>query len=539
MEPLRLRFGVVTAGAAPAYWQVRCVRALTERGAELALWLQAPPPAEPPGGARLFAAWWRRALRRCRALRPEPPGPGWAARPLQGAAPSALADLGLDLVIDLGGAGDPGALAAAARLGVLALWHGPAAGDGGPLARLDPPARSHEPLRLAVVRFRQGRAGLVIEGSFRARRNALRNLDRALLVATDCLVAACARLARAGEAPDLPDHPWPVRPRTVLADPAMARFLALQARELAGALGDKMQLETWNIGVVRRPPRELLGETPLRGIEWLPAPPLHRFYADPMALPGADGAMLAEEFDHVTGRGRICCLAAPGWRCSYPAGLDTGLHMSYPQLVEHGSEILCLPESFETGGVPLFRATRFPDRWERIATLLPGFPAVDATLFRHDGAWWLLCGREGETSDSELHVWFADAPTGPFRPHPLNPVKLDVRSSRPAGPPFLVDGVLYRPAQDGARTYGGALAINRIVTLERERFLEEVAWRIEPDRNGPYPDGLHTFCASGAATLVDGKRVRFHPAAPLLRAWGRRAHGRRLRRLAPGPRAAG
>ncbi len=45
---------------------------------------------------------------------------------------------------------------------------------------------------------------------------------------------------------------------------------------------------------------------------------------------------------------------------------------------------------------------------------------------------------------------------GPWEPHRRNPVKCDVRGSRPAGTPFVHGGELYRPAQDGSKRYGKA-----------------------------------------------------------------------------------
>jgi hypothetical protein len=87
-------------------------------------------------------------------------------------------------------------------------------------------------------------------------------------------------------------------------------------------------------------------------------------------------------------------------------------------------------------------------------------------------------------------------------------VKTDVRSSRPAGTPFVHEGSLYRPAQDCSRTYGGRIALNRIVTLTSEDFLEEPVALIEPVRSSRYPDGVHTVSAFGEHTLVDGKRRR-------------------------------
>jgi hypothetical protein len=83
----------------------------------------------------------------------------------------------------------------------------------------------------------------------------------------------------------------------------------------------------------------------------------------------------------------------------------------------------------------------------------------------------------------------------------------------------MVAGSLCRPAQDCSRTYGGAVAVNRIVKLTPTAFEEELVGRIEPDPSGPYRHGMHTVCPIGGLTLVDGKRTRFHIGAPVLKVW--------------------
>jgi hypothetical protein len=203
--------------------------------------------------------------------------------------------------------------------------------------------------------------------------------------------------------------------------------------------------------------------------------------------------------------------------------------MSYPYVFAFDDEILCVPETSMAGDVRLYRAVEFPDRWELAATLIKGFPAVDSTLFQYGGMWWLLCGRHGKLSKVELYAWYATSLFGPWTPHPLNPVKCDVRSSRPAGRPFMVAGSFCRPAQDCSRTYGGAIAINRIVKLSPTTFEEELVGRIEPDSTGPYRHGIHTVCPVDGVTLIDGKRTRFHVAAPALKVWAAVASwGRRV-----------
>ncbi|MFP3900239.1 MAG: hypothetical protein ACLFXM_05250, partial [Acidimicrobiia bacterium] len=112
--------------------------------------------------------------------------------------------------------------------------------------------------------------------------------------------------------------------------------------------------------------------------------------------------------------------------------------------------------------------------------------------------------------DADLHVWHAADLVGPWSPHRRNPVKMDVRSARPAGTPFVVDGVLHRPAMDNSRTYGGRVVINRVVELTPDTFEERPA-AVVPPFPGPFGRGIHTLAAAGPVTIVDGKRVRTVP----------------------------
>jgi hypothetical protein len=141
--------------------------------------------------------------------------------------------------------------------------------------------------------------------------------------------------------------------------------------------------------------------------------------------------------------------------------------------------------------------------------LLDGFAAVDPTIVEYAGRWWLFATDAARNADGHLHVWWGASARGPWTAHARNPVKCDVRSARPGGTPFCVDGVLYRPAQDCSEAYGGSLVVNRIDVLTPEAFGETTVARLEPDRTGPYPMGIHTLSAVGETMLVDGKRYRF------------------------------
>jgi hypothetical protein len=274
--------------------------------------------------------------------------------------------------------------------------------------------------------------------------------------------------------------------------------------------------DQWNVGIIDLPIEQMLtaGATP--HVDWLPATPRAEFRADPFGTSYAGReTILYEHFSYCDNIGYIVAmdakLGAPGARVQI--GPEQAVHLSYPFLFEVDGRLLCVPESSAAGEIALYEAERFPDRWKKAATLIAGRGFADATLFQHEGRWWMAASDVAEKgANSELYLWFAAAPAGPWQEHPGNPVKTDVRSARPAGAPFRVDGVLYRPAQDCSSSYGARVSINRILALTPDEFREEVVTTVNPDPRGKYPAGLHTLSRLGARTLVDGKRSVFAAA---------------------------
>jgi len=213
--------------------------------------------------------------------------------------------------------------------------------------------------------------------------------------------------------------------------------------------------------------------------------------------------------DARVGRGRIEAIeiASGAWKNGCVETMKAKAHMSYPFLLTHDGQLYCIPETLGQGLVSLYRAVEMPARWEKVATLMDGFEAVDATIVRHEDRWWLFCTDFGEPRHHRLHAFYADDLTGPYVPHDLNPVKVDPRSAGCAGTPFYAGGSLYRPAQDCSRSYGGRVVLNRVVELTPQAFREEIAAVVAP--NASYPAGVHTLSSLGAMTLIDGKRRAF------------------------------
>jgi hypothetical protein len=179
-------------------------------------------------------------------------------------------------------------------------------------------------------------------------------------------------------------------------------------------------------------------------------------------------------------------------------------------LFQHNGEIYCVPETSAAREISLYRAENFPRDWKKVGTLIPDIQGIDPTVFQYNGLWWLMCTDRAQVAALNLLVWYAPDLTGPWQPHAQNPVKTDVRSSRPAGTPFIYQGCLYRPAQDCSQTYGGRITINRINQLTPTTFAEEPVKIVAHPTRGLFSRGFHTLSSAGPdATLVDGKRWQF------------------------------
>ncbi|MFH5927255.1 glucosamine inositolphosphorylceramide transferase family protein [Roseomonas xinghualingensis] len=292
----------------------------------------------------------------------------------------------------------------------------------------------------------------------------------------------------------------------------MAPFLARAAlRSLRSRVANRLGQEEWFLAyrherekfVTNTARVDMSGFVPMR-------PPAHEFWADPFVLKHeSTDHVFFERYDRQAGRGDIWTFAfdSAGRPGSMRPVLSLSHHLSSPFVFEWEGRAYMVPESAEVRTVSLYRATRFPDGWEHVCDLLSGVPVVDANLFEHEGRWYLFANasEDGGPLDDELFLFHAETPLGPWRPHPMNPIKSDVRSARPAGRIFRRGGVLIRPSQDCSVRYGYAINLCEIRALSPTAYEERVIDRITPD----WLPGLmccHTINATDTVEVVDAKR---------------------------------
>jgi hypothetical protein len=191
--------------------------------------------------------------------------------------------------------------------------------------------------------------------------------------------------------------------------------------------------------------------------------------------------------------------------------LERDYHLSYPFLVEEDGELYMIPETASNRTVEVYRCVEFPHRWRLERVLIEGLYAVDATLHREGGRWWMFCNAaaSGEEINDELHLFSAEKLMGEWTPHRRNPVKSDVRSSRPAGRLFRDGGRLLRPGQICTPFYGAGIALHRVTRLDEEEYREEEERRIVPTDGATL--GIHTLNRAGDLTVTDAfeRRPRF------------------------------
>jgi len=265
----------------------------------------------------------------------------------------------------------------------------------------------------------------------------------------------------------------------------------------------------WNIGVLQQPISDLLDPEGSRGVRWLPAPSAIGSRATPFGYVHDGRLNVLFEKSEVHDERRVIARLRPRADNVLKRSrtmLDIGRAITYPYIVEHDGTVYVVLDHPTDGNVVLYRVTADNDALDRVTTLIDE-PLTGATLFPHEGRWWLM-GTRAPQQDASLFVYWSDRIEGPFIPHVLNPVKTDVRSARPAGTPFVHDGRLWRPAQDRTPGTNVQVVFNEVLALTPGRFHEVARERLGLFTHTAYAKGMRTVSAVGGMTVVDGLRDR-------------------------------
>lgn len=323
-----------------------------------------------------------------------------------------------------------------------------------------------------------------------------RSLSRSVLGVISKLPAAQAMAARIQGAPD---SRRPVRPPCPA--PRSATQLLLQLlRDSVRALSIR---EQWALAI-----GNWCSSSQTFAAQQVIKPPPDRFWADPfIAEIRGKRWMFFEELLYSENRGKIAAFEiGPDGQ---PVGesqlvFEAPYHLSYPFLLRDQGLLYMIPESSANRTVDLYvNEGGFKD-WRHVKTLVAGDRLADATVIHHDGLWWMFAtrGDVGAAMHDELVIYWAATLEGDWTPHVANPVKIDARTSRPAGAMWVADGCIHRPVQDCSARYGSNIRVQRVVELSTQGFHEEDLGAIA--RKGtPEAQGLHTLSVCGSLACID------------------------------------
>ncbi len=243
-------------------------------------------------------------------------------------------------------------------------------------------------------------------------------------------------------------------------------------------------------------------------------PPKDRFWADPHIIYRDNKYYIyIEEYLYSTEKGHISLITmdSEGNYSDPEVIISEDYHLSYPFVFEHEGATYMVPESMDNKTVDLYECTEFPGKWEFKMSLLKDINAVDATLFQHNGKWWMFANvveHESMSSFDELCIFSSDSLLSTdWTPHPLNPVISDCKIARPAGKLFVEDGRIYRPSQNCSKRYGYGFNINEVTVLDENNYSEELVSSVTPDWDKKIV-ATHTFNREGKLHIIDAIRQR-------------------------------
>lgn len=293
----------------------------------------------------------------------------------------------------------------------------------------------------------------------------------------------------------------------------MLHFLVKLVRnKLVFHFADLFLFEKWQIGIIRQDLESIVmeGEAQCPVPQWVPQVKSSSAYqADPFGFVNKDGIhILSELYDYKTSKGIIVSQLIDielGKELRRTIALEKPHHLAFPYLFSHEEQWFCLPENSEGRSVDLYKYEAESGKLIFYRTLIENIQAVDASIFYHEGKWWLFF-TDRQSTNERLHIWYSNSLDAEFKSHKINPVKTDIRSSRPAGVPFYFDGKLLRPTQDCSLRSGSRIIVNEILELSETAFREnEFVTFVPPLQKSKSFKGMHTFNVTEGLIIIDSK----------------------------------
>lgn len=275
------------------------------------------------------------------------------------------------------------------------------------------------------------------------------------------------------------------------------------------SLKEKFKLGIYNVGIIKKDVKSLL-EGEEYEVIWLNHKYKDRFFADPFLLCEDKEYyyILVEEFCFYENIGKISLLHVSKEYfelCKKEILIQEDYHMSFPYC--DGEWIY--PEAYRSGAYYKYNVNNISNK-QRICD--EGL--IDSIPIKVNNREWLLTMKSTNPL-KDLYLYKKNQ-NGLYEAVCCTPIKKDINFARPAGQPFVRDGILYRPVQDSEEMYGRKTHLMKVQNIEENVIDEEKILSIDSDDFPPYNQGLHTFNAYDGYAIVDGYYERYSYVGKIL-----------------------
>lgn len=235
------------------------------------------------------------------------------------------------------------------------------------------------------------------------------------------------------------------------------------------------------------------------------------WFADPLLFSDNGKTWLfVEAFNRKDRKGEIGYFEiVDGCAINFKIIIQTPTHMSYPFVFKHKDDFYMIPETGAAHHIALYKASRFPDKWELDTILLDDVVYRDSTVIpMGDDQYEVLSYKqEGSTRINMKNI--------------LTVFRLDMKEkklikisefrdkkqiNRPAGPCFEINGKSYRISQKCNRAYGEAIIvyeINKDRLYKNDKKINLFSGKnIKLNKEGTVIL-THTYSQSGGYEVVD------------------------------------
>lgn len=261
----------------------------------------------------------------------------------------------------------------------------------------------------------------------------------------------------------------------------------------------------WNIGFCEQTPEELIHNKQLKPVRWLKHPYRDRWFADPFVYKVTEREIVVfvEECPMENPKGIICELVIDRRTMRLKERhvmLELDTHLSYPAIICYDGKDYVYPENGASGKLNMYEYDAVNHKLVNPVCILEEAVA-DATIIEFGGRFYMSATKYPNTQE-KAYLYESDSLFSPFNQMANVPFQTESRYSRQGGNWLVVEDMIYRPAQDCEKKYGGALTLMKSTPLSNN-YHEEETFHLEPVE-GQYNLGLHTLNCLDGICVVDG-----------------------------------